>query len=57
MQTIDQKYQDVIGQQYGISFSDIKLINLMYSCNRKYHTRYLCNVACFQLFQFFREVS
>ena len=38
IQTLDPKYQNVIGNRYGISFSDIKLINLMYSCNSKPHT-------------------
>ena len=35
IQTLDPKFQNVIGNQYGISFSDIQLINLMYNCNSK----------------------
>ena len=35
IQTIDPKYQKVIGNRYGVSFFDIKLINLMYDCASK----------------------
>lgn len=35
IRTLDPKYQKVIGNRYGISFFDIKLINMMYDCNSK----------------------
>ncbi|KAK7501427.1 hypothetical protein BaRGS_00007231 [Batillaria attramentaria] len=34
IQTTDRRYQDVIGNQGGLSFRDIKTMNLMYPCSR-----------------------
>ncbi|XP_074663007.1 uncharacterized protein LOC141915394 [Tubulanus polymorphus] len=30
---MDKKYQDIMGNREGLSFSDIKLVNLMYKCS------------------------
>lgn len=46
IQTVDPKYQNVIGNRYGISFFDIKLINLMYGCNSKFGSFPLYNLCC-----------
>lgn len=35
IKTLDHSMQDVIGQRSGLSFNDIKLANLMYSCHEK----------------------
>ena len=43
--TKDIKYQDIIGKAPDASFRDIKLANLMYKCDGKYH-------FCFASFRF-----
>ncbi|XP_064646447.1 zinc metalloproteinase nas-8-like [Lineus longissimus] len=46
--TRDPKYQNVIGQRMGLSFRDIKLANLMYSCNSHCPTKIKCPGEGFQ---------
>ena len=33
--TLDERYQDLIGESTGLSFKDIKLANLIYECSCK----------------------
>ena len=35
IETLDERYQDLIGKSTGLSFKDIKLANLIYNCSCK----------------------
>ena len=41
IKTVDPEFQDKIGNSPGLSFADIKLANLLYSCDGWYMDLYL----------------
>ena len=42
IETVDSANQHLIGNRYGHSFRDIKLANIIYSCNCEYSSLLLC---------------
>lgn len=55
VRTKDPEYQNVIGNALGLSFKDIKLANLMYSCNGGCFI-YIGTVKCNQTVNIFSTV-
>ena len=53
IETLDERYQDLIGESIKLSFKDIKLANIMYQCSCKCsklaNIMYQCSCKCSKL--------